>query len=133
MLRKFLHAKIHRAAVTRCDPDYVGSITIDAELLAATGLRPNEAVTVCDIDNAARFETYIIRGHPGSGAIEVNGAAAKLVETGHKLIILGYGLMESHEDTLNAHASRVVVCDADNRIERSLEYSSTIDEPDLVA
>ena len=87
MLRKMMLSKIHRATVTRCDVDYVGSITIDADLLVAAGMRPNESVWVLDIDNAQRFETYIIRGAPGSGVIEVNGAAAKLTEVGHKVII----------------------------------------------
>ena len=67
MLRKMMRAKIHRATITQCDPDYVGSVTIDSDLLRASGIRPNEAVLVLDIDNAVRFETYVIRGEPGSG------------------------------------------------------------------
>ena len=94
MLRKVLRGKIHRATITFCDLDYVGSITIDADLLRAAGIRPNESVHVLDIDNGARFETYVIRGEPGSGVIGVNGAAAHLVETGHKVIIVAYGLLQ---------------------------------------
>lgn len=113
MLHKMLRAKIHRASVTRCDPDYVGSITIDADLLAASGIRPNEAVLVVDIDNAARFETYVILGEAGSGEIGVNGAAAKLVEPGHKVIILAFGYLAS--DQLDDHKSRVVLAEEGNR------------------
>ena len=129
MLRKMLRAKIHRAKVTRCDPDYVGSITIDADLLREAGMRPNEAVMVLDIDNAVRFETYVIRGEPGSGAIEINGAAAKIVEVGHRVIILAYGLMMDHAESLDAHEAVVVIASDDNRVERVMRYSSNIDEP----
>lgn len=127
MLRKMLLSKIHRATVTRCDPDYVGSITIDADLLVAAGMRPNEAVWVLDIDNAARFETYIIRGAPGSGVIEVNGAAAKLTEVGHKVIILTYGMLNEQE--LDGHEANVVLADANNRVEQLLRYHSDVDQP----
>ncbi|MCE9589650.1 MAG: aspartate 1-decarboxylase [Planctomycetes bacterium] len=126
MLRKMLRAKIHRAVVTQCDPDYVGSITIDADLLRAVDIRPNEAVHVADIDNAERFETYVIRGEPGSGIIGVNGAAASLVKPGHRLIIMCYGFMQERE--LDAHESRIVVAGAGNKIERELRYPSLIDE-----
>jgi aspartate 1-decarboxylase len=125
MLRKFLLSKIHRATITECDPDYVGSITIDADLLRAAGMRPNEAVWVLDIDNAARFETYIIRGEAGSGVIGVNGAAAKLVEPGHKVIILNYGLMT--EDRLDDHEATIVLADERNAIERVMKYPTTLD------
>lgn len=127
MLRKMMLSKIHRATVTRCDPDYVGSITIDADLLVAAGMRPNEAVWVLDIDNAQRFETYIIRGEPGSGAIEINGAAAKLTEVGHKVIILTYGLLSEQE--VEGHEANVVLADADNRVEQLLRYHSDVEQP----
>jgi len=127
MLRKMLRGKIHRACVTRCDPDYVGSITIDADLLRAADIRPNEAVLVLDIDNAARFETYVIRGRPGSGIIGINGAAAKLVEPGHHVIIVCFGQLEPHE--LDNHEAKVVVCTQNNRIAGQLTYASTLDEP----
>jgi len=127
MLRKLMRAKIHRATVTQCDLDYVGSITIDADLLAVAGLRPNEAVWVLDLDNGARFETYVIRGNPGSGIIGINGAAARLTEVGHKVIILAYGLLT--EQTLDDHTATVVVADAHNRVDQVLHYPSTLDEP----
>jgi aspartate 1-decarboxylase len=126
MLRKMMLSKIHRATVTRCDPDYVGSITIDADLLVAAGMRPNESVWVLDVDNAARFETYIIRGEPGSGKIEINGAAAHLTEVGHKVIILTYGLLNEQE--LEGHEANVVICDANNRVEQLLKYHSDVDQ-----
>lgn len=127
MLRKLMRGKIHRARVTQCDPDYVGSITIDADLLRASGILPNESVHVFDIDNAARFETYVIRGEPGSGIIGINGAAAKLVKEGDRVIIVAFGFLEPQE--VDQHVARVVVADADNRIERELRYSSDIDVP----
>ena len=80
MLRKMMRGKIHRATITFCDADYVGSATIDADLLRAADIRPNESVHVLDIDNGERFETYVIRGEAGSGVIGINGAAANLVE-----------------------------------------------------
>ena len=126
MLRKMMLSKIHRAIVTRCDPDYVGSVTIDADLLVAAGMRPNEAVWVLDIDNAARFETYIIRGEPGSGVIEINGAAAHLTEVGHKVIILTYGLLNEQE--VEGHEANVVICDENNRVDQLLKYHSDVDQ-----
>ncbi|MEM0915460.1 MAG: aspartate 1-decarboxylase [Planctomycetota bacterium] len=126
MQRKVMLSKIHRATVTRCDVDYVGSITIDAELLHATGIRPNEAVWVLDIDNAVRFETYVIAGEPGSGAIEINGAAAKLVEVGHKVIILNYGLLEAEE--IDDHVADVVICDDANGVGEQRRYPSSLPE-----
>lgn len=127
MLRKFLRAKIHRATVTHCDPDYVGSLTVDETLLRAAGIRPNEAIHVYDLDNAARFETYIIRGEPGSGVIGVNGAAARLSAPGHRIIVACYGLLTDAE--LESHGARVVLCDAHNHIAETLEYPSTFDAP----
>ena len=126
MLRKLMRSKIHRATVTQCDPDYVGSITIDAELLRAVDIRPNEAVLVLDIDNAARFETYVIRGQAGSGVVGVNGAAARLVEPGHKLIIVCFGLLERHE--LHSHTAQVIVCDDANAITERLTYDSSLED-----
>jgi len=125
-----MRAKIHRATITQCDPDYVGSITIDADLLRAAGIRPNEAVLVLDIDNAARFETYVIRGEPGSGVIGINGAAAKLVEVGHKVIIVCFGLLT--EDKLDDHVGNVVVADEHNAVGQTFRYASLIDVPETV-
>jgi aspartate 1-decarboxylase len=127
MLRKMMTGKIHRARVTQCDPEYVGSITIDADLLRAADIRPNEAVWVLDIDNAARFETYVIRGEPGTGVIAVNGAAAKLTAPGHRVIIVAFGLLDA--DEVEEHHARVVMVDDGNRIVRELRYSSDVDEP----
>jgi aspartate 1-decarboxylase len=93
MYRTFLFAKIHRATVTAANVHYVGSITIDCELLAASGIRPYERVQVVDVDNGERLETYAIAGPAGSGAIELNGAAARLVSVGDKVIIMAYGLV----------------------------------------
>lgn len=131
MLRKMLRAKIHRATITQCDPDYVGSITIDADLLRAADIRPNEAVQVLDIDNAARFETYTIRGQPGSGIVAVNGAAAKLVQPGHRVIVVCFGHLLERD--LDSHQARIVLVDEHNRITRQMRYNSLLDEPQLVA
>lgn len=125
MWHKMMRAKIHRATITQCDPDYVGSVTIDADLLRESGIRPNEAVLVLDLDNAARFETYVIRGEPDSGVIGINGAAAKLVQPGHKVIIVCFGYLDAAE--LDDHVATVVVADARNRVGRVLHYDSTIE------
>ncbi len=131
MLRKMLRGKIHRATVTMCDPDYVGSITIDADLLRAADIRPNEAVHVLDIDNGARLETYVIRGEPGSGVIGINGAAARLTAPGHKVIIVCYGLLESR--FVDEHEAKIVLADGQNRIAEQRRYASLIDpDPALV-
>ena len=127
MLRKMLRSKIHHATITQCDLNYVGSITIDADLLEASDIRPNEAVLVLDIDNGARFETYVIKGKSGSGIIGINGAAARLVEVGHKVIIVCFGLLT--EDKLDEHVSQIVVCDEQNRIADQFQYTSTLERP----
>ena len=124
MLRKMMRAKIHRATITECDPDYIGSITIDEDLLQASGILPNEGVLVLDIDNAVRFETYVIRGERGSGVIGINGAAAKLVEPGHKVIVVCFGYMDSAD--VDDHVAKVVVADGRNRIGDVLHYPSKL-------
>jgi aspartate 1-decarboxylase len=126
MLKKVLTGKIHQARVTQCNLDYVGSITIDENLLRATGIFANEFVNVADLDNGARFETYVIKGEAGSGIVGINGAAAHLVNQGDRVIIFSMALMECSE--INAHNSKVVICDSENRIEMSLEYPSNLDE-----
>lgn len=126
MLRKLMRGKIHRATVTQCDVNYVGSITVDADLLEASGIAPNEAVWVLDIDNAARFETYAIEGKRSSGIIGINGAAAKLVEPGHKVIILAYGLLDAAE--VQDHLAEVIVCDEKNQIDQHMRYPSVTSE-----
>ncbi|MCC6283905.1 MAG: aspartate 1-decarboxylase [Phycisphaerales bacterium] len=97
MFRKVLHSKIHRAVVTAALPDYVGSITVDELILKTIGLRVNDAVTVANCRTGARFETYVFRGEAGSGKIEVNGAAAHLVEPGDAVIVLHYAYMTDAE------------------------------------
>lgn len=130
MQRKMLRAKIHRATVTHADPDYVGSITIDALLLAEADIRPNEAVNIYNITNANRFETYVIKGEPGSGVIGVNGAAAKLVSLGDHLIICAYAMYEDAE--LQGHSAHIVLCKDDNSIAEILDYSSDLNDPAAV-
>jgi aspartate 1-decarboxylase len=120
MLREVLYAKIHRATVTHCNPDYMGSITIDPDLLDATGLRLNEKVLVADVDNAARFETYIFKGERGTGVIGINGAAAKLTGVGHVVLVMSFALMT--EDEMRRHRPKVVLCTPDNRIAQRIEY-----------
>ena len=90
MQRKMLKSKIHRATVTDCDLHYVGSITIDVDLLEQSDILENELVHVLDIDNGQRFETYTIAGARGSGVMQVNGAAARLVAKGDKVIVVSY-------------------------------------------
>lgn len=94
MIRTLLFAKLHRATVTAANIHYVGSITIDRDLLKATGIREYERVQVVDVDNGNRLETYVIEGPAGSGAIELNGAAARLVNVGDKVIIMAYAMIE---------------------------------------
>jgi len=122
MLREFLFAKIHAATVTRCDAEYVGSITIDSDLLDATGMRVNEKVLVCDMDNGNRFETYVFKGEAGSGEIGVNGAAACLTAEGHRVIVLAF--CQLTPDELDAHRPQVALVDKANRITEVIAYPS---------
>ena len=109
-----LKSKIHRGRITGSDLNYVGSITVDAELLEAADIREHEMVHVLDVDNGARFETYTIAGVPGSGEIKVNGAAARLVHTGDTVIVVSYA--EYDEAELDEYVPRVVHVSQDNRI-----------------
>jgi aspartate 1-decarboxylase len=113
MFRTILKAKIHRATVTKADVDYIGSITIDAELMKAADILPYEKVHVVDIDNGARLETYAIEGEPGSGAIGMNGAAARLIHAGDKVIIMSYAMLDDAE--AREHKPKVVLVDEHNR------------------
>ena len=106
MQRQMLKSKIHRATITDCDVDYVGSITLDPELMRQADLLPNEQVHVWDIDNAARFVTYAIEGEPGSGTVQVNGAAARLVRNGDKVIVASFA---AYDDADLERYSPVVV------------------------
>jgi aspartate 1-decarboxylase len=114
MNRTMLKSKIHRATLTGSDLNYVGSITVDADLLDAADIREHEQVHVLDIDNGARFETYTIAGARGSGEMQVNGAAARLVHTGDKVIVVSYAAYDEAE--LEAYEPRVVHVNARNEI-----------------
>lgn len=114
MRRTMLKSKIHRATVTQADLHYVGSLTVDAELMEAADLLPGEQVHVVDIDNGARLETYVIEGPHGSGLIGVNGAAARLVHPGDLVIIISYASLEDAE--ARAYVPRVVHVGAGNRV-----------------
>jgi len=114
MQRQMLKSKIHRATVTDCDVDYVGSITLDPELMRQADLLINEQVHVWDIDNGARFVTYAIEGEQGSGMVQVNGAAARLVRTGDKVIIASFGSFD--EKDLEHYSPVVVHVNDDNEV-----------------
>jgi aspartate 1-decarboxylase len=117
MLLTMMKAKLHRATVTRADLDYEGSISVDLDLLDAAGILPNEQVDVLDINNGARFTTYAIEAPRGSKTIGVNGAAARLVQSGDKVIIVSYCQMEA--ELARQHAPNVVLLDDDNEIKRA--------------
>jgi len=106
MNRTMLKSKIHRATVTGSDLHYVGSITVDADLLEAADIREHEQVHVVDVDNGARFETYTIAGARGSGEIKINGAAARLVHTGDTVIVISYASYDERE--LDRYEPKVV-------------------------
>ena len=114
MLRTMMKSKIHRATVTQADLHYVGSVTVDQDLLDAADLLPGELVHIVDITNGARLETYTIAGPRGSGVIGINGAAAHLVHPGDLVILIGYGQMDTNE--ARAHQPHVVFVDSDNKI-----------------
>jgi aspartate 1-decarboxylase len=114
MLRTMLKSKIHRATVTQADLHYVGSVTIDEELLDAADLLPGEQVAIVDVTNGARLETYVIPGPRGSGVIGINGAAAHLVHPGDLVILISYGQMD--DETARRYRPKVVHVDAENRI-----------------
>ncbi|MGH2477883.1 MAG: aspartate 1-decarboxylase [Candidatus Limnocylindrales bacterium] len=113
MRRRMLKSKIHRAIVTDANLHYVGSITIDPDLLAAADILEHEQVAVVDIDNGARFETYAIAGRPGSGDMCLNGAAARLVSRGDRVIVISYADYEASE--LDHYEPVVVHVDTANR------------------
>ena len=115
-----LKAKIHRAVVKQADLDYVGSITIDSELLRESGILEYEKVEIADIDNGNRFETYAIAGEAGSGIICLNGAAARCVKTGDKIIIMAYAQMTPEE--AKTHKPTVLFVDENNHIVRKANY-----------
>lgn len=115
-----LKGKIHRATVVQAELNYVGSITVDEELLEAAGILEYEKVSIVDIDNGARFETYTIAGERGSGMICLNGAAARCVQVGDKVILMAYCELEENE--AKNHKPRVVFVDEANKIDRITNY-----------
>ncbi len=119
MLRTVLNSKIHRATVTQCDLDYVGSITIDKDLLDISGLHENEQVQVLDITNGNRLTTYVIEGERGSGIIGINGAAAHLVSKGDLVIICSY--VQLNEEEFKNHKPCVILVDEDNKFKKILD------------
>lgn len=125
MLLKLLKSKIHNATVTFTDVNYHGSITIDPDLLTASGLLPNEAVMVADTENGNRFETYVIPGESGSGTIGINGAAARLSKPGNRVIIMSFVHLTPPEAA--EHRSRVVIVDSRNRATQTVEHPSRLE------
>ena len=114
MNRTMLKSKIHRATVTAADLHYVGSLTVDPDLLEAADILENEKIHVVNVDNGARFETYTIAGRRGSGELQVNGAAARLAHRGDTVIVISYG--DYSPADLESYEPRVVHVDLDNRI-----------------
>lgn len=123
-VRKFLRGKIHRATVTESDVDYVGSITLDRDLLDAAGLMPLEEVDIWDVTNGARFSTYCLPGPRGSGQVCINGAAAHLAHVGDKVIVAAYGWVSDQER--GPHDVPVVIPDEANRVARVLHYRADL-------
>lgn len=124
MFRMMMNSKLHRATVTEANLNYVGSITIDSELLEAANMLPNEKVHVVNNNNGARFETYIIAGDRGSGVICVNGAAARLVHEGDIVIIMSYAYVTNEDAT--THKPTVVVLNKQNKIEQLITEKESL-------
>jgi aspartate 1-decarboxylase len=116
MQRQMLKSKIHRATITDCDVEYVGSITVDPDLMRQADMLPNEQVHVWDIDNGARFVTYVIEGETGSGIVQVNGAAARVVRRGDKVIVASFG--SYRESDLERYSPVVVHLGESNEVVR---------------
>ncbi|MGN8913220.1 aspartate 1-decarboxylase [Anaerofustis butyriciformans] len=120
MLLNMLKGKIHRATVVQSELDYVGSITVDEELLEKAGIYEYEKVQIVDVNNGSRFETYTIAGKRGSGMICLNGAAAREVQVGDKIIIMAYANMSPEE--VKDNPPKVLFVDEDNKIKRITRY-----------
>lgn len=120
MTLEMLKSKIHRATVTQSALDYIGSITVDETLMEAAGLTEYEKVEIADVDNGARFSTYVICGEANSGIICLNGAAARMVSTGDKVIIMSYAQMTPEE--IKENPPKVVFVNDDNTISRVTRY-----------
>jgi aspartate 1-decarboxylase len=116
MFRTLMNAKIHRARVTEANLNYVGSITIDADILDAVGMVPNEKVQIVNNNNGARFETYIIPGERGSGVFCLNGAAARLVQKDDVIIVISYALVP--EEKIAEHRPKIAIMDEHNKIKQ---------------
>ncbi|MFY0543099.1 aspartate 1-decarboxylase [Brevibacillus sp. H7] len=116
MFRTMMKAKIHRATVTEANLNYVGSVTIDKEILEAVDILPNEKVQIVNNNNGARLETYVIEGERGSGVICLNGAAARLVQPGDTVIIISYAMMSDEE--AKQHKPRIAIMGEQNRIKQ---------------
>ncbi|AIM15416.1 aspartate 1-decarboxylase [Neobacillus sp.] len=119
MFRHMMNGKIHRATVTDANLNYVGSITIDEDILDAVGMVANEKVQIVNNNNGARLETYIIPGERGSGVICLNGAAARLVQKGDIVIIISYALVP--EEKIHTHTPKVAIMDENNKIKELIK------------
>lgn len=124
MLRTVCKSKLHGAVVTEANVQYTGSLTLDPVLMKAADLLPYEQVHVVDVDNGARIVTYCIEGEPGSGTVCVNGAAARLISAGDKIIVISYAQMTPEE--LETLSPRIVIVGQGNRIQETLVESRTV-------
>ncbi|WP_163100969.1 aspartate 1-decarboxylase [Peribacillus alkalitolerans] len=120
MFRTMMNGKIHRARVTEANLNYVGSITIDQDILDTVDMLPNEKVSIVNNNNGARFETYIIAGERGSGVVCLNGAAARLVQPDDVVIIISYTMVP--EENVRQHKPKVAIMDENNRITQMIDY-----------
>ena len=120
MMRIMMNSKIHRAVVTEADLNYIGSVTIDRDIMDAVGILANEKVAIVNNNNGARLETYVIEGERGSGVICLNGAAARLVQKGDVIIIMSF-VFVSNEEALT-HRPKVAIMNPDNTIQEILDY-----------
>ena len=130
MFRTLMKSKLHRGTITAANLHYVGSITIDRDLMDAADLLDNEKVQVVDIDNGARLETYVLPGERGSGDLCLNGAAARLVQPGDKIIVISYGMYSDAE--AREHQPTVVLLDETNRPQTELHEVAHATVEDLV-
>ncbi|WP_404452825.1 aspartate 1-decarboxylase [Virgibacillus necropolis] len=126
MFRTMMKAKIHRARVTEANLNYVGSVTIDQDIIDKVGILPHEKVQIVNNNNGARLETYVIPGERGSGVVCLNGAAARLVQTGDTVIIVSYALLSDEE--LISFKPKVALMNEDNKIEQVIEQEPPLTE-----
>ncbi|WP_058307605.1 aspartate 1-decarboxylase [Gracilibacillus massiliensis] len=122
MLRTMMKSKIHRARVTEANLNYIGSITIDQDIIEQVGILPHEQVQIVNNNNGARLETYVIAGKRGSRVFCLNGAAARLVQPGDVIIVVSYGILSDEE--LETFKPKVAVMDEDNNVKQLLEQES---------